>query len=163
MVINTPFRELSCLLSIHHQSRVKKKAERPGEGGGGVEKRSPTALLPSMFYTGKQFVPAMTQKNTATAVKTTYYFLAIDRKHSSLFLPSDNPVAITIIPSGITTKESLGRGEIRIDVVVKEEAENCGLKGGQMGRVNSHPACKTEHWSGETTYKKKHTTDTVLD
>jgi len=111
-----------------------------------------------MYYTGKQFVPAMTQKNTATAVKTTYYFLAIDRKHSSLFLPSDNPVAITIIPSGKTTKERLGRGERRIDEVVKEEAENCGLKGGQMGRVNSHPGCKTQHWSGETTYNKKRKT-----
>ena len=136
----------------------KKKTERARRGRRGIEKRSPTALLPSMYYTGKQFVPAMTQKNTATAVKTTYYFLAIDRKHSSLFLPSDNPVAITIIPSGKTTKERLGRGERRIDEVVKEEAENCGLKGGQMGRVNSHPGCKTQHWSGETTYNKKRKT-----
>lgn len=57
-----------------------------------------------MYYTGKQFVPAMTQKNTATAVKTTYYFLAIDRKHSPLSHPSNNPVALTIIPSGKNNK-----------------------------------------------------------
>lgn len=136
MVINTPFRELSCLLSIHHQRKVKNRR--------GYEKRSPTALLPSMYYTGKQFVPAMTQKNTATAVKTTYYFLAIDRKHSPLTHPSNNPVALSIIPSGKTTKESLGWGERRRDEVVKEEAENCGLKGGQIGRVNSHHGCKTK-------------------
>lgn len=149
MVINTPFRELSCLLSIHHQMVVKKAEER------GFEKRSPSALLPSMYYTGKQFVPAMTQKNTATAVKTTYYFLAIDHKHSPLSHPSNNPLTLTIIPRGKTTKGSLDWGERRIDEVVKEEAENCRLKDGQIGRVNSHHGYKTKRWSSGGTYNYK--------
>lgn len=70
----------------------------------------------------------MTQKNTATAVKTTYYFLAIDREHPPLCHPSNNPVTLTIIPSGKTTKESLGWGERRIDEVVKEEATELWTK-----------------------------------
>ena len=158
MVINTPFRELSCLLSIHHQSRVKKKSWAAREGGRGDWEKVSYCIAAIYVLHWQTICSGHDTKEHGYRSKNNLLLSGYWSQALVPIPPPDNPVAITIIPSGKTTKERLGRGERRIDEVVKEEAENCGLKGGQMGRVNSHPGCKTQHWSGETTYNKKRKT-----
>lgn len=144
MVINTPFRELSCLLSIHHQKSKKKK------GGGRWVWEKVSYCSAAIYVLHWQTICSGhdTKEHSYRSKNNLLLSGYWSQELAPIPPPLNNPIALTIIPSGKTTKESPGWGERRIDEVVKEEAENCGLKGGQIGRVNSHHGCKTKRWSG---------------